>query len=158
MGQLFGIAVTCFTGQTKPIVAIELLKIWTLSAFMDVNHKKVSYWLHSSLLHFDSSPSLICMIEASIFVWSRLDLMSPYQLMHAWEQVPGSWIVSSSMMLRSRFATSHRIWECGSLNTSLTFMCFLIQENAVVTHSIIGWKSSIGKWSRVQASEKTGPE
>lgn len=26
------------------------------------------------------------------------------------------------------------------------------QENAVVIHSIVGWKSSIGKWSRVQAS------
>ncbi|ONL94575.1 Mannose-1-phosphate guanylyltransferase 1 [Zea mays] len=23
-------------------------------------------------------------------------------------------------------------------------------ENAVVIHSIVGWKSSIGKWSRVQ--------
>ncbi|XP_042500163.1 mannose-1-phosphate guanyltransferase alpha-like [Macadamia integrifolia] len=27
-----------------------------------------------------------------------------------------------------------------------------IKENAVVIHSIVGWKSSIGKWSRVQAS------
>ncbi|CAA3004179.1 mannose-1-phosphate guanyltransferase alpha [Olea europaea subsp. europaea] len=27
-----------------------------------------------------------------------------------------------------------------------------IQENAVVIHAIIGWKSSIGRWSRVQAS------
>lgn len=27
-----------------------------------------------------------------------------------------------------------------------------IKENAVVLHAIIGWKSSIGKWSRVQAS------
>ncbi|KAL3526008.1 hypothetical protein ACH5RR_014380 [Cinchona calisaya] len=26
-----------------------------------------------------------------------------------------------------------------------------IQENAVVLHSIVGWKSSLGKWSRVQA-------
>lgn len=26
------------------------------------------------------------------------------------------------------------------------------QENAVVIHSIVGWKSSIGRWSRVQAS------
>ncbi|KAF2308639.1 hypothetical protein GH714_011632 [Hevea brasiliensis] len=26
-----------------------------------------------------------------------------------------------------------------------------IQENAVVMHSIIGWKSSLGRWSRVQA-------
>jgi len=27
-----------------------------------------------------------------------------------------------------------------------------MQENAVVINSIIGWKSSIGRWSRVQAS------
>lgn len=27
-----------------------------------------------------------------------------------------------------------------------------IMENAVVFHAIVGWKSSIGKWSRVQAS------
>ncbi|KAF8407969.1 hypothetical protein HHK36_007109 [Tetracentron sinense] len=27
-----------------------------------------------------------------------------------------------------------------------------IKENAVVIHAIVGWKSSIGKWSRVQAS------
>ncbi|XP_043807075.1 mannose-1-phosphate guanyltransferase alpha isoform X3 [Manihot esculenta] len=27
-----------------------------------------------------------------------------------------------------------------------------IQENAVVMHSIIGWKSSLGRWSRVQAN------
>ena len=26
-----------------------------------------------------------------------------------------------------------------------------LQENAVVMHAIVGWKSSIGKWSRVQA-------
>ena len=26
----------------------------------------------------------------------------------------------------------------------------LFQENAIVLHSIIGWKSSIGKWARVQ--------
>ncbi|XP_038997931.1 mannose-1-phosphate guanyltransferase 1-like [Hibiscus syriacus] len=26
-----------------------------------------------------------------------------------------------------------------------------VQENAVVINSIVGWKSSIGKWSRVQA-------
>ena len=26
------------------------------------------------------------------------------------------------------------------------------QENAIVIHAIIGWKSSLGKWSRVQAS------
>jgi hypothetical protein len=25
-------------------------------------------------------------------------------------------------------------------------------ENAVVIHSIVGWKSTVGKWSRVQAS------
>lgn len=29
---------------------------------------------------------------------------------------------------------------------------FCFQENAVVFHAIVGWKSSIGKWSRVQAS------
>ncbi|KAF5957592.1 hypothetical protein HYC85_004817 [Camellia sinensis] len=28
-----------------------------------------------------------------------------------------------------------------------------IKENAVVMHAIVGWKSSIGRWSRVQASE-----
>lgn len=27
------------------------------------------------------------------------------------------------------------------------------QENAVVTYAIVGWKSSIGKWARVQASK-----
>ncbi|EXB47726.1 Mannose-1-phosphate guanyltransferase alpha-B [Morus notabilis] len=31
-----------------------------------------------------------------------------------------------------------------------------IKENAVVIHSIVGWKSSIGKWSRVQASSAEG--
>ncbi|POO01788.1 Nucleotidyl transferase domain containing protein [Trema orientale] len=31
-----------------------------------------------------------------------------------------------------------------------------IKENAVVIHSIVGWKSSIGKWSRVQASPAEG--
>ncbi|KAH7529184.1 hypothetical protein FEM48_Zijuj05G0157500 [Ziziphus jujuba var. spinosa] len=29
-----------------------------------------------------------------------------------------------------------------------------IKENAVVIHAIVGWKSSIGRWSRVQASSK----
>nr|GMD31495.1 mannose-1-phosphate guanyltransferase alpha [Ipomoea batatas]GMD33088.1 mannose-1-phosphate guanyltransferase alpha [Ipomoea batatas]GMD34627.1 mannose-1-phosphate guanyltransferase alpha [Ipomoea batatas] len=27
----------------------------------------------------------------------------------------------------------------------------VLKENAVVIHAIIGWKSSIGRWSRVQA-------
>ena len=31
-------------------------------------------------------------------------------------------------------------------------MFCLMQDNAVVINSIIGWKSSIGRWSRVQAS------
>ena len=30
----------------------------------------------------------------------------------------------------------------------------LCQENAVVIHAIVGWKSSIGKWSRIQARPK----
>lgn len=28
----------------------------------------------------------------------------------------------------------------------------VMQDNAVVINSIIGWKSSIGRWSRVQAN------
>jgi len=42
----------------------------------------------------------------------------------------------------------------GPLNISQTwwYACFIYQENAVVIHSIVGWKSSIGRWSRVQAS------
>ncbi|KAJ4826442.1 hypothetical protein Tsubulata_013634 [Turnera subulata] len=31
-----------------------------------------------------------------------------------------------------------------------------IKENAVVMHSIVGWKSSLGRWSRVQASPANG--
>jgi hypothetical protein len=38
-----------------------------------------------------------------------------------------------------------------NMNIILSFL-FVYQENAVVIHSIVGWKSSIGKWSRVQAS------
>jgi hypothetical protein len=30
----------------------------------------------------------------------------------------------------------------------------ITQENAVVIHAIVGWKSSIGRWSRVQASSE----
>lgn len=33
-----------------------------------------------------------------------------------------------------------------------------LQENAVVMHAIVGWKSSIGKWSRVQVIQKIGEE
>ena len=33
----------------------------------------------------------------------------------------------------------------------LTLEWLFTQENAVVTNAIIGWKSSIGRWSRVQA-------
>nr|XP_016441897.1 PREDICTED: mannose-1-phosphate guanyltransferase alpha-like isoform X1 [Nicotiana tabacum] len=33
-----------------------------------------------------------------------------------------------------------------------------IKENAVVMHAIVGWKSSIGKWSRVQVIQKIGEE
>lgn len=36
--------------------------------------------------------------------------------------------------------------------SSLLIRFLSLQENAVVIHSIVGWKSSIGKWSRVQAS------
>lgn len=32
------------------------------------------------------------------------------------------------------------------------FFDVVMQDNAVVINSIIGWKSSIGRWSRVQAS------
>jgi len=32
------------------------------------------------------------------------------------------------------------------------FSYFILQENAVVSHAIVGWKSSIGLWARVQAS------
>jgi NDP-sugar pyrophosphorylase family protein len=29
---------------------------------------------------------------------------------------------------------------------------YLLQENAVVIHSIVGWKSLIGRWARVQGA------
>ena len=35
---------------------------------------------------------------------------------------------------------------------SLTFLLVGFQENAVIIHAIVGWKSSVGRWSRVQAS------
>lgn len=37
-------------------------------------------------------------------------------------------------------------------NGTIMIHVFLMQDNAVVINSIIGWKSSIGRWSRVQAS------
>lgn len=37
---------------------------------------------------------------------------------------------------------------------SLTYILMVTQENAVVIHAIVGWKSSIGRWSRVQASSE----
>jgi hypothetical protein len=37
---------------------------------------------------------------------------------------------------------------------SLTYILVFTQENAVVIHAIVGWKSSIGRWSRVQASSE----
>lgn len=37
---------------------------------------------------------------------------------------------------------------------SLIYILMVTQENAVVIHAIVGWKSSIGRWSRVQASSE----
>lgn len=48
--------------------------------------------------------------------------------------------------------TSNKLFDSLYPNSLLTIPSFW-QENAVVIHSIVGWKSSIGKWSRVQASK-----
>ena len=36
------------------------------------------------------------------------------------------------------------------MNLKYLLQFIFLQENAIVLHSIIGWKSSIGKWARVQ--------
>ncbi|XP_048592218.1 mannose-1-phosphate guanyltransferase alpha-like isoform X1 [Brassica napus] len=41
--------------------------------------------------------------------------------------------------------------KTGKVLLGLTLQCLFSQENAVVTNAIVGWKSSIGRWSRVQA-------
>lgn len=46
----------------------------------------------------------------------------------------------------------HGWWVSIHFLSSLLIRFLSLQENAVVIHSIVGWKSSIGKWSRVQAS------
>ena len=83
---------------------------------------------------------------------NRLALVYQYLQMLVLELVQGSSIVSSLMMLKLRqvyniiwFGIHNPFWNCN-------FICFILQENAVVIHAIVGWKSSIGRWARVQAS------
>lgn len=45
------------------------------------------------------------------------------------------------------------IYLCAeNLNLARSLFLLACQDNAVVIHAIVGWKSSIGRWSRVQAS------
>lgn len=47
--------------------------------------------------------------------------------------------------------------ESSQLVTLALTSIFVSQENAVVIHAIVGWKSSIGRWSRVQVSQSVIP-
>ncbi|PON47595.1 Nucleotidyl transferase domain containing protein [Parasponia andersonii] len=51
-----------------------------------------------------------------------------------------------SISANARIGAGARLISCNILDD------VEIKENAVVIHAIVGWKSSIGKWSRVQAS------
>ena len=37
-------------------------------------------------------------------------------------------------------------------SSNFLFFYFILQENALVGHAIVGWKSSIGRWACVEAS------
>lgn len=72
------------------------------------------------------------------------------------ELVPGSSVVLFLTMLKSRchFTTSHLMRyfnDVFEFNTE-----FFFQENGVVIHAIVGWKSSVGRWSRVQVNDGGG--
>lgn len=100
---------------------------------------KLVYWLFSSMPLY------------------RLVRMSQYRLMLELELVLGSLVVSSLMMLKLRygFICLQKIW---TRTRSLFVIIFLAcQDNAVVIHAIVGWKSSIGRWSRVQVSRQMSP-
>ncbi|KAI6675319.1 hypothetical protein NL676_003225 [Syzygium grande] len=100
------------------------------------------------------------------FVRLDQDILSPlagkkqlytYETMDFWEQIktPGMSLKCSvhptakigpnvSISANARVGAGARLMNCIILDD------VEIKENAVVTHSIIGWKSSIGKWSRAQ--------
>lgn len=63
-----------------------------------------------------------------------------------------SCIILDDVEIKVQPIKCNEVFPNGSLGLYLKYVLF--QENAVVLHAIIGWKSSIGKWSRVQASSR----
>ncbi|KAH9306604.1 hypothetical protein KI387_011008, partial [Taxus chinensis] len=55
-----------------------------------------------------------------------------------------------SISANARIGPGVRLRECIILDD------VEVQDNAIVMHAIIGWKSSIGKWARVQGQGKSG--
>lgn len=87
--------------------------------------------------------------------FNRLVQMFQYLPMSVLELVQGSLTVLFLMMWKSRYLFSK------SPTSGLHKWCillltwiFVLKENAVLIHAIIGWKSSIGRWSRVQVSSE----
>ncbi|KAE8720099.1 ADP-glucose pyrophosphorylase family protein isoform 3 [Hibiscus syriacus] len=99
------------------------------------------------------------------FVRSDQDILSPfagkkqlytYETMDFWEQIktPGMSLKCSGLYLSQFRLTSADLLAGGDgragvrLINCIVFDDVEVQENAVVINSIVGWKSSIGKWSR----------
>ncbi|URE48083.1 Nucleotidyl transferase [Musa troglodytarum] len=88
-----------------------------------------------------------------------------YETVDFWEQIktPGMSLRCSGLYL-SQFLKSEQIGPNVSVSANVRIgagvrliSCMIlddvdIKENAVVINSIVGWKSSIGRWARVQAS------
>lgn len=77
--------------------------------------------------------------------------MSQYQQMHVLELEPGLFIALFWMMLKL-WLVFYVPYDKPNLANMYLMQFLWWQENAVVIHSIVGWKSTVGKWSRVQAS------
>ncbi|XP_022738096.1 mannose-1-phosphate guanyltransferase alpha-B-like isoform X2 [Durio zibethinus] len=87
-----------------------------------------------------------------------------YETMDFWEQIktPGMSLKCSALYLAQFRFTSPNLLASGDGTKNATIIGDVYihpsakvhpsaKENAVVFHAIVGWKSSIGKWSRVQA-------
>ncbi|KDO69803.1 hypothetical protein CISIN_1g0152591mg, partial [Citrus sinensis] len=107
------------------------------------------------------------------FVRLDQDILSPlagkkqlytYETMDFWEQIktPGMSLKCSGLYLAQFRLTSPNLLASGDGTKNATIIGDVYvhpsakihptaKENAVVTNAIVGWKSSIGRWSRVQA-------
>ncbi|GLJ08966.1 hypothetical protein SUGI_0099410 [Cryptomeria japonica] len=128
----------------KKIYTYETLDVWEQIKTPRMSLKCSSLYLKQYRLN---TPELLSNGDASVTANIIGDVyVHPSSKIHPTAKIGPNVSISAN----ARIGPGVRLSECIILDD------VEVQDNAIVMHAIIGWKSSIGKWARVQGQGKNG--